>query len=582
MSRKAKGSLSPVRSIGVPGRHAEPERKSPIAKFWLLLQSRSGIAIVLAIAAFATRLLPLYISSYPYNNDSLTEGTIASDILSGGHLEYPEGRSYVDTHSVVTPVYNVLIAFCSAAIGSAPLELIQYLVAVLAVITVFAVYLISRRISQSIGGGVVAGIFVVLLGTFVFLTASGWKESLGIALLVLFIYAYMSRGDKRMLVLQILLLLVIPFVHHLVAAIAYLFVWYLTVWSLFFAVANRTLRRRHILDIAIILGLSVFAYAYYALSSLDRLISVREGMGALALLASFVVLCVISILVLRLPRHAKLTFAPLPALGLFAVLVWDYYNPLFPYTPGSPELVIALIAAVSSLVAVAWFGLEKSVESASRFRAIPIGLLLPFVTIAMFVIVQGLSIGGTQILYRTFDYADIALAVGVAVAVAHLRGHGTRGLRNVLHAGILVALLITIPYAYETGELTGVRHDTQAYEVDCIAWLNQTSAVDSLLQSDERLSYIGMALYDYEKMPWLPRRLTEEGNLGIGAYYVLEDEWMVNGVNAFPEGQIMPDSEKVAEMLRNSNVLYLGGPDSNNIVLFEATLVGQAQNSSDD
>ncbi|MBU0685069.1 MAG: hypothetical protein KJ653_04380, partial [Candidatus Thermoplasmatota archaeon] len=68
--------------------------------------------VVIAVASFLTRLYPLSISPYPFNNDSITECEIASEILGSGHLNLPS-ISEQGTHSMGIPVFNVLIAYFS-------------------------------------------------------------------------------------------------------------------------------------------------------------------------------------------------------------------------------------------------------------------------------------------------------------------------------------------------------------------------------------------------------------------------------------------------------------------------------------
>jgi hypothetical protein len=239
-------------------------------------------------------------------------------------------------------------------------------------------------------------------------------------------------------------------------------------------------------------------------------------------------------------------------------------------------MIVVLIASVCVLVGIAWYGLEIVLESRSIYRVIPPALILPFLTIAIFSLLQGMSFSTQQILYRTFDYADFAIALGLAVSSVHIAKVRSRRAKALFYAVVVIGLLITLPFAYFTGPLVGVRHDTQAHEVDALAWIERSSADGTLLQSDERLSYIAMALYDFEKMPWLPRRLAAGGMLGEGAYYVLEEEWMSKGVNAFPEGYLTIDPLIVNSHLSKSNVLYIGGPASNNIIVFSATAIGRA------
>lgn len=253
-------------------------------------------------------------------------------------------------------------------------------------------------------------------------------------------------------------------------------------------------------------------------------------------------------------------------------MTYDYFEPSFSYVSSSPSTVLVLSAAISVLAGIAWYGLEKITESKSRYRAVPLCLLLPFLTFVGFAILSGMHFNEQQIVYRSFDFADLTLALGIGVVVGGFRA-GSRGRLHVTLA-IIVALLVSMPFAYATNELTGVRHDTQRYEVDAFAWLSSSAGSSSIVQSDERLSYIGNALDDFNKTPWLPARLMSQERFGTGGYFVMEDEWMSTGVSIFPNGHHILDASWVSEVLAHSDSLYVGGPSDNRITIFTASDTG--------
>ena len=533
------------------------------------LASPSGVVAVLTILAILTRLLPLSISTWPYNNDGLTESRVAEDMLKSGRLEYPFGSIDHGAHSLVTPAYNVLLAFGSAVIGSTPFDIAQFVVAALSILTVVGGYVIALRISASRTGALSAAMVLALLGTFVFLTGSTWKSSIGISLMILLSLAYMNRSDRRMLVLEVVILVLLPLVHHLVAVISYFAIAYLTIWSVAFGFKNKNLSRRHLLDVVVIAVPSAGAYVYYRLASLDRLSLVDSaiGFGEIVLVCALVI--ALAEYMLAKKTHFKMTFAPIPAVLAFGFVVYDHFHPIFPYTPISPWFVVILVASMSLLICVAWFGFEVLLETNSRYRAIPLGLFLPVMTICAFAVVSGLKLSNLQIVYRTFDFMDIGLALGIAVTVAHLARR--RRATNIVAVCLICALLLSFPFGYFTGPLLGVRHDVQQYEVDALNWTYSSAGVTRVLNSDERLSYTASALYDYEKWPELPYKLAHNQLPTPYVFNIMEDEWTRTGVNAFPYGHPILNVTLVSLVLDHSNVIYVGGPQHDKITIFYMT-----------
>ena len=517
-------------------------------------------------------MLPLSISTLPYNQDGLTECRIATDLQQTRHLRFANDTAYSETHSIATPVYDLMLAFTSSVLGSPALEIAQLVIGAIAILTIVGGYLVAKMIVGRTREAMVGALVLTMLGSFLFVTGSTWKETLGVSMLILLYYAYMKRTDSRMFVLEIVILATIPFVHHLVAVLGYFSISLLTVWSVLFALKNRSMTKRHYLDIWVVTMLGAGSYLYYVFVKLDRLSYVKiEGAWILMILI-FLGLAAIMFFWMTMKKHSKITFAQVPALLILGLFLADYFFPLFPYTPGSPITIVIFAAALAVLIFFAWLGIEDLVESNNRYRALPLGMLLPVVTLIAFSLTSGFTLSAHQTMYRSFDFADIGLAMGVAMGVVHFRK------RPRLQAGViavvLVALAITMPYGYATHELTGVRHDTQSYEVDALSWLNESTPRLTILQSDERLSYVAMALYDFKKMPYLPERLMKEGLLGINAFYAFEDEWITEGVNDYPRGHPNINETRIQLFFECSSVVYIGGPMDNQITIFSPTIMG--------
>ena len=528
------------------------------------------ILLILVVIAFSTRLLPLSISSYPFNNDGITESRIAEDILASEHLSYPESSYYIDTHSIIFPVYNILLAFCSALCDVSPYSISHYLVAVFSAVTILAGYAIALRISSSVTGAVSAAMVLSLFGTFVYLSGSAWKESLGVAMLLLLTYAFMNRNDKRYLILELMILAMLPLVHHLLTVIAYLMLVYLTCWSVLHASVKRSFGKPNLIDIAILVIVSTSAYVYYAGNSFQRLAEYGSLDSLILLLLAFIALFLLMAFTLSRMKRSRLTLAPVVASVLAFFVAMDYSGSIFPYASGYSSNVIFLGLMFCVIVGMAWYGFEKIVRSDNRYKAIPLGLLLPVLTLLSFAALSGFSLESHKVFYRTYDFADIALALGVSIAIVSLSNKKTR---VVMITALMCLLVCTFPFAYLTGQLVGVRHDTQQYEVDGLAWIDIHVGSSLSIRTDERLSYCARALYDYNKDPYLPSMLAAEEMSNPRFINLLIEEWMEVGVNDYPRGYIVLSDEYVHRVLSQSNVIYCGGPESNSLVVFRTSSI---------
>ena len=547
-------------------------KKTSVADMSRPIQSLA-VVVILSILAFSTRALPLAISPYPFNNDGMTEARIASDILEGGDLTPPIGSFYSDTHSVITPAYDTMLAYIAGLVGYSPYEVAQYVVASVAVLTIVGIYLVALRITESRKGAIAAAMVLGLSGTFVFLTGSAWKSSLGVALLVLLMYAHMNRTDRRWLVLEITLLATAAIVHHLVAILAYLAIAYSTGVSVANAAADRRMTKFHRTDIVVITSISIFAFAYYSLTSLDSLVSLVSGVGIFMMVGVALLVMVAAIAVARARTHSRHTFAAIPATAVFAVFVWDYFAPIFPYSSGFPIYILVLGVLTAVLIAFGWYGLETALMSNSRYRVLPLIWLLPVVTLMMQALLEGPTLDSHQVIYRSFDFGYLAISIGVAATVGVIAKRPRIEFGAV--ACVLVVVLLSFPYGYMTNALEGIRHDTQEYEADALHWVYLHEGPNATIQSDERVSYDGRALYDFLKRPYVPTYLLEGRFPSPHSLNLFLEEWTTVGVNDYPNGHPVIDEAVAQSALEMSIVLYVGGPSDNNLIVFRSSSIGQ-------
>jgi len=527
--------------------------------------------IVVAVSAFLTRLYSLSISPYPFNNDAITECTIASGILGSGHLDFSSSLNQ-SNHSLGIPAFNVLIAYTSSLMGVTPLECAQVITATVAVVTIGGIYLLARIVTGSFLGGVAAGFMAVTFGTFVYTTGSSWKEALGAAFMITAILAFLWRSQPRNRALLFVILMILPLTHHLVAAITLLTLALSICWSWFLALDTHSLRKRHIADLLTVAIPVAWMTAYYLRISFEgsTLVNSRTALELAPVL--FLVLCGVVIVVLSRKNHLRITFAPAVGLGVLVLLLLDYHGFLFPYTPSAPAVsYFTLVCATVFILTIAWYGTELILESRPVHRTIQLCLMVSPLAIMGVAMLGGFSYSSQKVFYRTFDFLDIALFMGAAFALVALRHR--RKLFIVSAVALVVLSAVSFPFGYESERLLGVRHDTQPFEIDALLWLSAHN--DSLnVVSDERIAYVFYALMGGWKNPYLPAYIMR--NASLPPYFcVVEDSWTTVGVNDYPRGKVVIPLANYTSTLGLANVFYVGGSASDKIQVFIATgLIG--------
>ncbi len=526
---------------------------------------------IVCLAAFSSRILPLAVSPYPFNNDSLTEVSITREILENGHINYSDDLRWNTTHSLVTPALDVMLAFFASTIGSTPEDCGQLLGALMAVSTIGFLFLLGRLFSGRYEGAVAAALAGILFGTFVFTTGSIWKMTLGMNLLLFVVLAFVSRERKGFQALTFIILMIIPLAHHLATAIAFIMFGFLVIWSWYYAMAHRSMNVRHLADFLVIGVPAVFVAGYYTVTSFSRFAEFSTPKTVAVLVFGFLVLSAAMIFVLSDRKHVKWSFGPLIGAGVASIAVLDYYGYLFQYTPSASDLYLLLIGAFAIIAGLAWYGTEIMIEKPSAYRAVQVALFMSPMTI----LGLGVLAESHQIIYRSFDLLDVFLFLGCAAALVEL-GRRRKRLYVALSTVFVVLLLVSFPFGYLSGPLLGVRHDTQPFEVDAFGWLENRDE-DIVIMTDERLSYIARSLYGYEAGSDVTYYLTTPPPFTeYKWYFVLEDSWTTDGLNDYPEGTFIVPSRTYSLILAASNVMYVGGPADDRVQVMLASYIGVA------
>jgi len=545
-----------------------PSSSSPRQRWELVAFS------IIVIAAFMTRLWPLAFSTYPFNNDGLTECTLAAQILASGHLGILPDGHLGTTHSTAIPAMNIVIAYASSALGVDPYRFGQILIAVVSLLTIAGIYVLGRRLSGDIRGGIASALTGVMMGTFVFTTGSAWKEAFGIGLILLVLVTFIWRNEPRFRILCMTTLMVMPLVHHLVAVVALLMVAYPVIWGWFFALSKRSVRLRHWEDLALVFLPAISLYVYYTTVSMDSFEIVLSKMGLILIIVAFALLSFVQIAVLSIKNHMKITFAAIPGIIVIVLSVLDYYGYFFHYKPTAPLVYLMLIFSFGLFISLAWYGTEFAMEFRHRYRAVHFGLLLAPATIIGYSLVGGFTAASQKALYRSFDFVDLFIFMGVGLAIS-----STYSLRKrkraypVLAAVMIIFLAMSFPFGYYSDQTLGVRHDTQAYELDAIKWLTHSQSAPQMI-SDERIGYMGLAIADIPKDSGLVPFIVGNITLLSHRFAVFEDGYFTSGVNDYPSGFAIIPLSNSTKVITASDIMYIGGPHSDRITIMASTDIG--------
>ena len=530
--------------------------------------------LVMGIAAFVTRILPISISQYPFNNDGMTESRIAEKITESGHLSLLPDGQLTTTHSTAMPAMNVILAYLSSLLGVTPYQCAQILIAVISVLTVCVIYVLAKEFAGDYRAGVVAGLMAVLMGTFVFTTGSAWKEAMGIGFLGLALLIFIRRNEFRYRALCIVIFLTLPLVHHLAALVGILLITYPVVWSWYFVTRSGNLKDRHLLDVVTVAIAGTSAFGVYSLLSLDRFREFSSPANVVLIGLAFAALCMFQNVILSMKYHSKRTYAPIPVILIVGLLILDYYGYFFSYTPSASKVYFVLVASFGIVFGVAWYGTEYALEHKPRIRAVQLALLLAPATILGFGVLDGFSSTSHQIIYRSFDLADLFIFVGAGMALSYLYAVRRKAYR-LLSAAVVISLLLSFPFGYYTESLLGVRHDTQGYEVDGIKWLSESRLKQQLI-SDERLSYIASAITDMPKDNQVVKFFRDGYNPTPpdNWFGAVEASFTTTGVNDYPNGLQRIPMSNYTWVIQESNVFYIGGPPDDYILIFATSYTG--------
>ena len=525
-----------------------------------------AVAVVI-LGGVALRMHTLSDSRYPYILDGLLEGSYGGSIAETGMLAPEAGSSFDKTHTVSTPVFDVLIAAASLFQGEQTLFLLQKLIAPFAAFLLIGVYVLAKKLTTNVRASLIALMAVSAYGPFVIVTQAAWKECVGICVLPFFFLSFMMRRDPKMRALSTLLLLMMPFVHHLVALIAVLAVATFSAAGMVRARRKRSVDRVALTDVFVAVTAIVSMTAYYVLVSFDRLEYLTPENGlylflGVALLTSMGVYLMADRGMSKFGRVAMVTTM---SAGLLLLLALNIVSPMG--TVGTDALWALSLPtiAVVALAILGVFGISVWASTAGETKLIYLSMMsAPFV-IVIYALLRANDLLSLTMITRTIDLFDIGLMIALGTFVAFVLKERRPRTATAAVSAVCAVLLLTVPFALDSERYAGTRNDIFTYEVDAINWTVDMTP-DGKIDTDEHFAYVGV-LYNREMEQNLVKRFNGVFAFQSDMIMIASERWVTVGVKDLPYGWMQLNGTEFDLRISGLNLLYLGGPPGAQIMV---------------
>jgi hypothetical protein len=393
------------------------------------MRSRDFLAILsLYILAFAVRLIPFTITTLPYNIDAYPLIRISDDIIASGH--WGIGGEDLIFYNSKMPAFSMILSTFSMVFGIEPFALVSILVPIITSTSVVAIYMLTMKITKSALTSYIAGLFFALSGFYLYLTTAIMKETIGLTLMPIIFYLFIERKDPRKRVLAAMFLVLLPLIHHLTALIVFTVIGFMVITDNYQAWKSRCLSLRDAaLDFFLGPFLFVFTYAYYdqvRMEQFAKVVNFDQGILFLSVFVIFVVFALIlSTRVTKKPsflsRSKKKRW-----LGIFdekiiiviipiGLLILNHYVKIFAGTLNTSSELLQMAIPYLVLVVVGFIGFNLIRNTETRYRAPIVSIFLGAITVMSFGFLRGLDPFSLDLIYRSYDYIDIGLAICIGV-----------------------------------------------------------------------------------------------------------------------------------------------------------------------
>ncbi len=530
------------------------------------MKTDGALVASLLCLTFALHLVPFLSSPLPYNPDGFGLANVAGQMSTTGSWRI-DGTGVIENNQQM-PVYPLLWSSVARLGGLNVLANLQAIMPLVTATVVLPAYLLAVKATRNRMAGFGAGLFVAVFGSFLFLTSAAMRESIGLMVFPVVVLLFSERSDPRKRALATLFLLVLPFLHHLTTLLTLGMVSALVVLAQSRSIARGTFALRALaLDVVTGPALALVAWIYYS--------SVREvdvpaitSASAIALLLAIVILLTGLLVPMRRPARLRLgrrVVSPasrvllVPAVA-FAVLWMNGRTSLFAGVLGTQGGLETILPALAVLVAFAFVGYQLLRRTANRANDLVLAMLVSPTALILFAFLRGLDPLSQQIVYRSFDFMDYALAilVGLGFGLAWSRIRGWRAAQLALGAGLFAVLLMTTPMAWNQPAVFGVNEVTTPAEFQALAVL--ASLHPRSVTTDQRLALVAGNWFGYPVSSTLPFLLERNETVRGYEYAVVLDSWTTVGAQVYPAPNVVLRAQVLAAFLEANRIVYVVGP----------------------
>jgi hypothetical protein len=487
----------------------------------------------------------------------------------------------------------MILSTFSMMFGIEPFTLVSILVPMITSTSVIAIYMLTMKITNSRLTSYIAGLFFALSGFYLYLTTAIMKETIGLTLIPIIFYLFIERSDPRKRILAALFLVLLPFIHHLTALIVFTVIGFMVITDNYQAWKSKILKLRNVL-LDIFLGpfLFVFTYAYYSQVRIEQFEKVVDFDQGILFLSVFLIFSVFAI-ILSTRATKKPSFLSRPKkkswLRIFdekiviiliplGLLIANHYVKIFAGTLNTSTAFLQMAIPYVVLVMVGFIGFNLIRNTETRFRGPIVSIFLGAITVMSFGFLRGLDPFSFDLIYRSYDYIDVALAVCIGIGFVYIaKSAGGKGetleskdVKRVKRASVakqtsvtIIAFILmfsTVPLAFSGEIQSGIRDITEEREFNAMMFIDRTG-MNGSVGTDQRLRDISHPYFDINTNMTLPWRFSQGASMGFD-YLLIEDEWKTIGAQRFPFENKVIDEDEFDTLLDSTDMIYTGGSDS--------------------
>jgi hypothetical protein len=408
--------------------------------------------------ALAARMVPLYWSPLPSTLDGFAYARIAQDtIRTGGYPYTPELRADFFVLSLLTAITGLVI-------GEPAVHTIQPMLSVVGASIVLVGIVLTRRLgfelswpSERVGvAALITGGLLAVQGLFLRRTMEPDPEVIGLlfALLsVIALHRWLLTADTRWAIPLAILLASFPILHIFSTFNAAIGLTAVLALAVFQQPRARTL----LVGGSVVGGFWLYVIVYFEAVNRLGILHVPYVSRVTSHPGLFVAWILVLVLGGAWYRHTSnrtqrvIFLAPLGA--LFAIVIVNVIQPIYPGTIQSPPLVAALISLL--IVPVVFAGYAAPTLSARYEHAIPVLAMIaaPLVLI-YFSLTASLTpdFFATGMRAQTFMHVPVFVLVGLAAATLFRRrarfSIPWKSIRAIAIVGLVLSTLLTMPLAF--------------------------------------------------------------------------------------------------------------------------------------